>query len=177
MRQPSSPKTFSFNYVKIFNQKNPLIKVTQTNLLTLTHPPSHILFRFLQSLTQYLNRCPHLCPPFTRERSITQQTSCCSMSWQRKEVLLAHTAYQLWHLSWICYNGIRYLNTSGCPVLFHLSLRHTLREGEGRWPQTSWGTNLSLQLWVLLVGSDNGYPLHWATTQAKIFQTVNSEIT
>lgn len=38
-------------------------------------------------------------------------------------------------------------------------------EAHHRFPENwLWGL-LSLQLWELLVGSDNGFPLHWATTQ------------
>lgn len=53
-----------------------------------------------------------------------------------------------------------YLNTLGCPVLIHLSL-NTHGESESCSQQTSWETNL--QLWVLLVGCDNAFPLHQAT--------------
>lgn len=39
-----------------------------------------------------------------------------------------------------------------------------LRDARHRIPENRFWGLLSLQLWVLLVGSDNEFPLHWATT-------------
>lgn len=54
-----------------------------------------------------------------------------------------------------------YLNMPGCPVLFQLSLNiHGEIEGRSPLPEKQ----ICLQLWVLLVGRDSGFPLHRATT-------------